>query len=235
MKDSGAQRRNLVGTTADRLRDMVFAAEPHTLIGSLQDLARSLEVGIVTLQQAARVLEHEGLLEVRRGPGGGYYGTRPNTAALERSIAAYIRSNPSSFEEALNITSLLFNELVPAAADCTDTDLHDELAQLSRKIDDCVTDIDCGRFENDFQDILFRMVDWPLFKMLTLVTVRVGIAKAYRLLDGDRDALAQWKEGRHRIISAILQMDSHLARFEADRSNRHVVLNSMRSRPPATI
>jgi DNA-binding IscR family transcriptional regulator len=36
----------------------------------------------VTVQQAARVLEHEGLLAVRRGPGGGYYGTRPDEAAL---------------------------------------------------------------------------------------------------------------------------------------------------------
>lgn len=100
MVEIGQQKRSLVSATADKLRDMVFGAGPNVLIGSLQDLAKALQVGIVTVQQAARVLEHEGLLEARRGPGGGYYGTRPDAAALERSITAYLRSNPTSFEEA---------------------------------------------------------------------------------------------------------------------------------------
>lgn len=227
MTDGGTERRNLVGRTADRLRDMVFAAEPDGLIGSLQDLARALEVGIVTIQQAARVLEHEGLLEARRGPGGGYYGRRPNSAALERSIAAYLRSNPTSFEEALNITSLLFNELVPAAAGCDDAALRHELERLSQRLRTCNTANDCGDFENDFQDLLFKMVDWPLFKLLTVVTLRVGGTRAGRLLRGGEQAIADWREGRQRIISAILQSDRALARFEADRSNRRVVQQGM--------
>lgn len=227
MTGSGVQRRNLVGATADRLRDMVFATEPDSLVGSLQDLARALDVGIVTLQQAARVLEHEGLLEARRGPGGGYYGTRPDSAALERSIAAYLRSNPTSFEEALNITSLLFNELVPAAAGCTDIALRSELQQLSQRLGGCTSASDYGSFESDFQDLLFRMVDQPLFKLLTVVTLQVGVTKAGRLLRGGEKAVADWRAGRQRIISAILQGDPELARFEADRSNRRVVLRGL--------
>jgi DNA-binding FadR family transcriptional regulator len=226
VKGSGLRKGNLVGATADRLRDMVFMAEPDSLVGSLQDLAKALEVGIVTLQQAARVLEHEGLLEARRGPGGGYYGTRPDSAALERSIAAYLRSNPSSFEEALNITSLLFNELVPAAAACTDAALRGELDRLARRLGNCASASDCGSFESDFQDLLFRMVDWPLFKLLTVVTLQVGVTKSGRLLRGGERAIMDWRAGRQRIISAILQGDAELARFEADRSNRRVVLRS---------
>lgn len=227
MAGGRTQRRNLVGTTADRLRDMVFAVQPDSLVGSLQDLAKHLNVGIVTIQQAARVLEHEGLLAARRGPGGGYYGTRPDAAALERSMAAYLRSNPTSFEEALNITSLLFNELVPAAADCTDPMLRGELAQLSRHLEDCQTGGDCGNFESAFQDLLFRMVDWPLFKLLTVVTLREGVTKTDRLLRGGDDAVAEWRLGRQRIIDAILRGDGELARFEANRSNRRVVMQGM--------
>ena len=219
-----SQKQSVVGTAADKLRDMVFAADDGALIGSLQDLAKSLSVGIVTVQQAARVLEHEGLLEARRGPGGGYYGTRPNGAALERSITAYLRSNPTSYEEALNITSLLFNELVPAAAGCQDATLQAELAALFRRLNQCETDEDCGEFENDFQDLLFRMVDWPLFKLLTLVTLRVGLTRAPNLLRGDAMAVKRWREGRHRIIAAMLSGDAELAAFEANRSNRRVVM-----------
>jgi GntR family transcriptional repressor for pyruvate dehydrogenase complex len=219
-------RRNLVGMTADGLRDMVFAAEPDRLIGSLQDLAKALDVGIVTLQQAARVLEHEGLLEARRGPGGGYYGRRPDAAAVERSIAAYLRSNPTSFEEALNITSLLFNELAAAAAERVDDAARAELLMLMQRAETCRTGADCGDFEVDFQDILFKMVDWPLFKLLTVVTLHVSMTKSARLLRAEED-IARWRTGRTRIIAAIASGDHDLARFEADRNNRRAVLGSM--------
>ena len=225
-----SQRRNLVGETADRLRDMVFALEPGSLAGSLRDLAKTLGVGIVTLQKAARVLEHEGLLEGRRGPGGGYYGTRPDGAAIARSIAAYLRTNPSSFEEAVDITSVLFNELVPAAAGCEDPALREELRVLAAQIDDCDTDTLRGAFESAFQELLFRMVDRPLFKLLTLVTLRVSHVQPGHVLRHDTEAEAQWKLGRHRIVAAILQQDPELARFEANRSNRQVVLERLRAR-----
>jgi len=81
-------RRQLVLAAAAQLRDVILAREPNTQIGSLNEVAELLGVGIVTVQQAARILEHEGLLAVRRGPGGGYYGTRPDEAALERAFAA---------------------------------------------------------------------------------------------------------------------------------------------------
>lgn len=234
MTKKDRQKPTLVGETADRLRDLVFAAKPGERIGSLQDLARVLEVGIVTLQQAARVLEHEGLIEARRGPGGGYYGTRPNAAALERSMTAYLRSNPTSFDEALNITSLLFNELVPAAALCANPEHKAAMAQLLDRLEQCETSADCGAFENDLQDLLFRMVDWPLFKLLTVVTLRAGLTNAGRLLDERRDMIARWKAGRRRILAAILAGDAELAGFEADRSNRRIVMDRRLETHPGT-
>ena len=83
-REPSAGRRNVVPSAVESLRDRIFAQEEGELIGSLPELARALGVGIVTIQQAARILEHEGLLEVRRGPGGGYYGRRPDAAVLER-------------------------------------------------------------------------------------------------------------------------------------------------------
>jgi GntR family transcriptional repressor for pyruvate dehydrogenase complex len=228
--EAPSDRRNLVSETADRLRDMVFALPEGALAGSLRDLAKQLGVGIVTLQKAAQVLEHEGLLEGRRGPGGGYYGTRPDGAAIARSIAAYVRANPTSFEEAIDITSLLFNELVPAAAGCNDPALRAELRALADSIDACDTETLRGEFEKAFQDLLFRMVERPLFKLLTLVTLQVSHEQPRNILRHDAEAEAQWKQGRHRIVAAILQQDAALARFEANRSNRDVVLDGMRRR-----
>lgn len=214
-------KRNLFTETADALRDRVFAAEPGALIGSLQDLAKSLGVGIVTLQQAARVLEHEGLIEARRGPRGGYYGARPDEAALERAIAVYLRTHPASFGEALNITSLLFTELCAEAARCTDPALRTELAALLPRADSCADD-QRGELERDLQDLLFRMVRWPLFELLTQVTLRFAETRGGYVLD--TRALAEYRNGRCRVIAAILAGDVELARFEADRSNRRAVM-----------
>lgn len=228
-RTAGIRKRQLVQQTADRLRELIFARAPDELIGSLPDLARLLGVGIVTVQQAARILEHEGALEVRRGPGGGYYGRRPDAAALERSLTAYLRTRPHSWEEALDMTSLLFNELCAAAAGAGDAALHPELRALGERIDACVRDQDTGTWEQDFQDLLFRMVERPLFELLTRVTLRFATSRpANDPIYRDDAAIGGWREGRHRIIDAILKRDEKLARFEADRSNRQVVLAWLR-------
>lgn len=215
---------NLVAATVEVLRNYIFALEPSALLGSLHELARDLEVGIVTLQQAARVLEHEGLLDVRRGPGGGYYGARPDDASLERALDAYLRVHPATYEEALDMTSLLFNELVAAAARCRDDDALRELRQLDARLDEpCHDDAALGTFEIAFQELLFRMVNRPLFEMLTRVTLHYATTQNVPSVHGLHADATRWREGRHKIIGAILTRDPELARFEADRQNRAVV------------
>lgn len=220
---------NLVAATSEVLRERIFAIEPGTLMGSLHELARALEVGIVTLQQAARVLEHEGLLEVRRGPGGGYYTKRPDDASLERALDAYLRVHPTTYEEALDMTSLLFNELVAAAARSGDVQGREQLRMLLDTLDACNEEVAFGRFEGDFQDILFRMVRRPLFEMLTRVTLHFASSYPGPAVYGLRHDIESWKAGRRRIIAAILAGDPALARFEADRSNRAVIVEHLRT------
>lgn len=220
-------KRPLVHQAAERLRDLLFAVPAGTRLGALPELARKFGVGIVTVQQAARILEHEGLLEVRRGPGGGYYGTRPDDAALERAVAAYMRVHPTSFDEAANITSLLFSELVPAAAECRDEPLRDALRGLAESIEGRNSEAERGAFEEEFQDLLFRMVDRPLFEVLTRVTLRFATTRGTPLIHHSRAGITEWKAGRHRIIAAILDQDAELARFEADRSNRRAVVGGL--------
>lgn len=224
--DSG--RRNLVANAVERLRERIFAQAPGDLIGSLPELARALGVGIVTVQQAARILEHEGLLDVRRGPGGGYYGARPDAAALERSLAAYMRSQPASWQESLDMTSLLFNELCAAAAGCRAPALLAELRDFARRVPEAASMEDVARGELEFQDLLFRMVQRPLFELLTRVTLRFSTSQAHDGVYRGALGLEVWIAGRRLIIDAILRHDEALARFEANRNNREVILAWLR-------
>ncbi len=223
--DAPPARRQLVPATAERLREMIFARDPGDQIGSLVELAQALGVGIVTVQQAARILEHEGLLEVRRGPGGGYFGRRPDIATLERALVGYMRSEPASRREVLDMTSLLFNELCAAAAGCDDPERHAELRTLAATIAACEEVGAIGPLEEQLQNQLFRMVDRPFFELLTRVALQVANSgQGYRMM-GSGFGLPKWKESRRHIVDAILRSDPELAHFEANRRNRQVVMS----------
>jgi GntR family transcriptional repressor for pyruvate dehydrogenase complex len=216
-------RRQLVQSAAERLRELIYASPPNEHIGSLPEIAREFGVGIVTVQQAARILEHEGILEVRRGPGGGYFGRRPNLSDMERVLGAYIRSEPASWREVVDITSLLFNQLCATAARCGEPALRDELREIEVRIARCDDSRMLGPTEIELQNILFRMVDRPLFELLTRVALSFANDRQSEETFLSVFGLEQWKESRRQIINSILRQDPELAYFEANRLNRRVL------------
>ncbi len=225
-----AKPRQLVRTTAETLRDRIFATEPGERIGSLNEIAEKFGVGIVTIQQVARILEHEGLLEVRRGPGGGYFSRRPDLGTLESVLTAYMRSHPASWEDALDLTSLLFIELCAAAAVSQEQDdrARTRLTELGGRIARCSPETELSALEEEFQALLFRMVDRPLFELLTRVTLHFAAEDAHGRRAGGLVSPAAWQSGRLRIIDAIAARDAALARFEATRSNREIIMQVLK-------
>jgi DNA-binding FadR family transcriptional regulator len=217
------ERRQLVKNTAAKLRDLVLSREVGTNLGSLKDVAQMLGVGIVTLQQAARILEHEGLLSVRRGPGGGYYGTRPDESALERGFAAYLRVHGFSYRESLQLLALLDCELMPAAARCRDESLLKAMRQLRESVARCDTPELRVQLETELRRTLFKMVSQPLIEFVVRVTGRLYTHPRGVMLFGGEHGVAAWKLGRTRIFDAILKHDEELARFEAERYRKEVL------------
>lgn len=217
------ERRQLVKSTAAKLRDLVLAREVGANLGSLKDVAQMLGVGIVTLQQAARILEHEGLLAVRRGPGGGYYGTRPDEAALERGFAAYLRVHGFSYRESQQLLALLDCELMPAAARCRDEALLKTIRELRESVDRCDTPELRVELETALRGTLFKMVSQPLIEFVVRVTGRLYTHPRSVMLFSGEEGVAAWKVGRARVLDAILRHDEELARFEAERYRKEIL------------
>jgi GntR family transcriptional repressor for pyruvate dehydrogenase complex len=226
-------RRQLVLAAAAQLRDVILAREPNTQIGSLNEVAELLGVGIVTVQQAARILEHEGLLAVRRGPGGGYYGTRPDEAALERAFAAYLRVHGFSNRESHRMLSLLDCEIVPAAAACTDESLRHGIRGLLERVDHCESREQRVAFESELRDLLFKMVARPLLELVCRVTQGLYMHSEAPPFFPGKEGYDAWRGARRRILEAILKQDEELAQFEAERY-RHLVLARLRETADAT-
>ncbi len=217
------QKRQLVQEVAARMRDIILEREPGAQIGSLNEVAQSLGVGIVTIQQAARVLEHEGLLAVRRGPGGGYYGTRPDEAALERSMAAYMRVHGFGYREALEMTTLLDCDLIPAAALSSDQNFRTAIGMLLTRIDICDTRETRAMIELELRDLLFGAVSRPLMELMIRVTTQFYKSKSYPPVFSKEEDITAWRGARRRIFEAILAQDEELARFEAERYRKMVL------------
>lgn len=231
MKEPKSQDSRLVSDTIEKLRELVFSQPADSYLGSMNEIAGRLGVGIVTIQQATRILEHEGLLTVKRGPGGGYYGTRPDDAALERSFATYMRAHNVDYRDAFEVIVSLDCDLAQAAADSGDDELEQRILTLVERLDQCQDAVACLQFEVDFRNTLFTIVNKPLLELLARVAMQQYKASdRVAIFDGPH-YLADWQQGRQRILRAILQRDGELAYFEAQRFRR-LTLSWMREQPP---
>jgi DNA-binding FadR family transcriptional regulator len=212
----------LVSETIGKLRELILANEPETCLGSMHEVAAALGVGIVTIQQSARILEHEGLLQVRRGPGGGYYGTRPGGEALERAFATYLRVHNISYREAFEMTVSLDCDLAEAAARSDHPELEQQINTLIDELNSCESGEDRIEFEVDFRGTLFGIVNNPLLELLAHVAMQLYKAESSSAYFADQIRLDEWRTGRMQILQAILKRDSELAYFEAQRYRRQV-------------
>lgn len=220
MKEAKSQDPRLVADTIEKLRELVFSQPADSYLGSMNEVAGRLGVGIVTIQQATRILEHEGLLTVKRGPGGGYYGTRPDDAALERSFATYMRAHDVDYRDAFEVIVSLDCDLAQAAADSGDGQLENRIASLIDRLALCEGAEDCIQFEVEFRNTLFGIVNKPLLELLARVAMQQYKASDRVAIFDGPVYLEDWKLGRERILGAILRRDGELAYFEAQRFRR---------------
>src|SRR3546814_4941537 len=76
------------------LRDI---KDDEWLLGSEDEVMRSLEVSRPTLRQALRLLEQEQLVSVRRGVGGGLFARRPTEEGVTHTASVYLRAAGTSY------------------------------------------------------------------------------------------------------------------------------------------
>ncbi len=221
-KKNQVQDSRLISETIEKMRDMILSQEPDSYLGSMSEVAQNLGVGIATTQQASRILEHEGLLRVRRGPGGGYYGTRPDAAALQRAFATYLRIREVSYRDAFEMTVSLDCDIAEAAAMADHPDLEGAVSTLIDKLHSCQSAEDRIEFEVLLRTTLLGIVNNPLMELLAQVAMQLYKSDSHPAIFAQHIQLVEWKSKRMKILHAILERDPELAYFEAQRFRRQV-------------
>lgn len=74
---------------ADLLRQRIVEVPGNgTFLGNENDLLAQFGISRPTFRQSVRMLELEQVLEVRRGPDGGYYARKPSMSVIGRIAAS---------------------------------------------------------------------------------------------------------------------------------------------------
>jgi GntR family transcriptional repressor for pyruvate dehydrogenase complex len=109
---------------AETLRERILSREVP--IGAHLPPADALltEFGVsrATLREALNVLESEGLVEVRRGPGGGAIVTAPDGLAIMRSLESLLRFEGTTMEQLMEVRLVVDPLAVRLAAEEADDD-----------------------------------------------------------------------------------------------------------------
>jgi len=120
---------------ADVLAEDILSNESDQdewLLGSENDLMNLLGVGRPTIRQAARLLEQQQLLVVRRGLRGGFFGRRPTHAGVTAATRLYLRAHHTTFGQLLEAVIVLAPAYAALAAKSDDSALRGSLSSFYR-------------------------------------------------------------------------------------------------------
>jgi GntR family transcriptional regulator, transcriptional repressor for pyruvate dehydrogenase complex len=110
---------------AEIMREETYRLQPGDFLGSEDELVAKLGISAPTFRQAARLLEHEHLLEIRRGAKGGYFVARPSARSVVQSSAIYLQAAHASVPDGLEVSAALSSIMVRTALKCRKATFRD--------------------------------------------------------------------------------------------------------------
>jgi DNA-binding FadR family transcriptional regulator len=216
--------------TADILREEILSRateDEEWLLGSEDDMIRTLGVSRPTLRQAARMLEQEELLVVRRGIGGGLFGRRPTAEAVSHTASVYLRSQGATYRDLIGTQAILGTECARLAAANPDREERESLlgfydAHLPEAERASVATLDFVRATVAFQCVIADLALSPALRLFVhvLMDLSEGSAPIARVYS-DPERQRQTLERHQAIARAIADGDQRLA---ASRMQHHMEL-----------
>ncbi|QNN54395.1 FadR/GntR family transcriptional regulator [Nocardioides mesophilus] len=92
---------------ADHLEEQLRDVAPNERIGTKTELQKKLGVAAGTLNEALRLLQERGLIEVKPGPRGGVFTTTPDPVVRLGQTFLSVRGRPESVDHAVAVRNAL--------------------------------------------------------------------------------------------------------------------------------
>src|SRR5579875_1658087 len=198
---------------ADDLKALILRGglEPGSRLPNLDDLVRQSGYSVATAREALRILEREGLVEVRRGMGGGVFVRRPDYENIARSLRLILRFNrdtPGTLLEARRELEALCARL--AAERISQEEL--EALRVSVEADTQSPDSVTAAREN----LVFHL---GVVRATRNAVLQVLVEALRSFLYYSRDKIAEAVDAHAKIVDALAAHDPELA---ARRMSKHL-------------
>lgn len=219
--------RRLAETIADRIqRDIVENGwKIGSLLGSEPDLIERYGVSRAVFREAARIIEHQQIARMRRGPGGGLVVTEPDAEIVRRAAGVYLRYQRVRRLDLWQARTALELSAVDAAAErIDDTGIGYLQGLLETEAELIEQGVDLGHARH-MHAAIADIAGNPASKLFIEVLAQLDEAMVHEhwaAQEGDPRATRQSDASHHahvRIVDAIVAGDRALAQH---RMRRHL-------------
>lgn len=202
-------------TAARRLRALSLAAQEGAFLGSEADLIAQLGVSRPTFRQAARLVEHEQLLAISRGVGGGFHARRPDISSVVSAAVTYMLTEKVRMSDLFSASTALTIEAARLAANSTDGAHRARIAELVERLAPTVHDRqtweDFHREETQILELLCEMSGNGALNLLLRVLFQFGsIGFPMGIFHGRDDLMQVRRTSRLQMLRAILDQDAQI-------------------------
>lgn len=198
------------------LRKRILAAHDNDeFLGNEKALIAELGISRPTFRQAARLLEHELLLRIKRGNGGGFYAQPHSSRMLSRMAAIQLNACGTSVQQISDAMEPVFEQAAVLLSTTADRSARERLAA-------CRDEAAALAFETTVGDLCGNpVIALMLHVMRDLIDAADGATPALPCEPGRTRA-----EFQRELVAAILAGDAEMARLLIRR-------HGMRIHPPA--
>jgi DNA-binding FadR family transcriptional regulator len=194
-------------------------------LGSEEELLAWLEVSRPTLRQATRLLEYQGLITVRRGPGGGYFARRPDISSVADAAAIYLRSRKTAMSEIVGAAHRYSAEAAARAALSSRTSTKEALRAMAAELapllpEEIPGDVFIAQ-EIAMTELIFELVESAPLELMSRIFTRFGYgSQGGNVFERQPDRRKVWRPLRLKVVDAIVAGDAERAYDIADQLNR---------------
>jgi DNA-binding FadR family transcriptional regulator len=145
------------------------------VIGSEADLLAEYGVSRAVLREAVRLLEHDNVAHMRRGPGGGLVVAEPDAAVVTRVATLYLRYREVSPGQLFGARTALELAAVRSATERID---ERGIARLRAALDDEAGGIEPAGASHQFHRVVAQLSGNPALELFTDVLTQLSAAAA---------------------------------------------------------
>ena len=207
----------LASRTARELVNMSLAAVPGDYLGAENDLLEKLGVSRPTLRQAAKMVERDRLISVRRGTKGGFFAERPDAKDAIQSLTRFLRLRGANLGNVMQVTRPVLEEAVAAAAkQRTEADIA-ELNLFLSTIDECEGPRELIASEVKMGQLIARISGNPVIELVVEIGYSFGLTERDIGLYRESARRDRAREMQRALLNAIIDGDAEIARLMMQR------------------